>query len=58
MFQGFLCIYLRRFNIGIQIIMTDNGIEYVKHEFGNFLLEKGIPHQTSCPDTFSIGWNS
>jgi hypothetical protein len=42
-----------RFNIDIQIIRTDNGTEYVNHEFDNFLSEKiGILHQTLCPDTY------
>jgi transposase InsO family protein len=33
-------------------LIMGHGIEYVNHEFGNFLSEKGIFHQTSCPDTF------
>jgi hypothetical protein len=27
------------------------GTEYVNHEFDNFLPEKAVLHQTSCPDT-------
>jgi hypothetical protein len=50
-FRDFYAYIQNRFNIGIQIIRTDNGTEYVNHEFGNFLSEKGILHQTSCPDT-------
>jgi transposase InsO family protein len=50
-FKDFYAYIQNRFNIGIQIIRTDNGTEYMNHEFGNFLSEKGILHQTSCPDT-------
>jgi hypothetical protein len=55
-FRGFYAYIQNRFNTGIQIIRTDNGdngTEYVNHEFGNFLSEKRIFHQTSCPDTSS-----
>jgi transposase InsO family protein len=50
-FRDFYAYIQNRFNIGVQIIRTDNGTEYVNHEFGNFLSEKGVLHQTSCPDT-------
>ena len=33
------------------MLRTDNGIEYLNNEFGNFLSAKGILHQTTCPDT-------
>jgi hypothetical protein len=42
-------IIQNRFNIGIQINRTDNGTEYVNDEFRNFLSEKRMLHQTSCP---------
>jgi hypothetical protein len=42
--RDFYAYIQNRFNIGIQIITTDNATEYVNHEFDNFLLEKGIIH--------------
>jgi transposase InsO family protein len=50
-FKDFYAYVQNRFNASIQIIRTDNGTEYVNNEFGNFLSQKGILHQTSCPDT-------
>jgi transposase InsO family protein len=53
-FMDFYAYIQNRLNIGIQIIRTDNGTEYVNHEFGNFLSLKGILHQTSFPDTNGV----
>jgi transposase InsO family protein len=50
-FRDFYAYIQNRFSTNIQIIRTDNGTEYVNNEFGSFLSEKGILHQTSCPDT-------
>jgi hypothetical protein len=51
-FRDIYAYIQNRFSTNIQIIRTDNGTEYVNNEFGSFLLlEKGILHQTSCPDT-------
>jgi hypothetical protein len=40
-----------QFNARIQIIRTDNGKEYVNNDFGAYLSEHGIIHQTTCPNT-------
>jgi transposase InsO family protein len=50
-FRDFYAYIQNRFSTNIQIIRTDNGTEYVNNEFGSFLSEKGILHQTSCPGT-------
>jgi hypothetical protein len=50
-FQSFFAYVETQFKVKIQLIRTDNGTEYVNKTFGSFLSEKGILHQTSCPDT-------
>jgi hypothetical protein len=35
----------------VQVIETNNDIEYLNTIFGAFLSEQGILHQTSCLDT-------
>ena len=50
-FKDFYAYIQNHFSISIQNIRTDNGTEYVNNEFGKFLSENGILHQTSCPDT-------
>jgi hypothetical protein len=50
-FQDFYAYVKNQFNTYVQVIRTDNGTEYVNKEFGTFLSEEGILHQTSCPDT-------
>ena len=40
-----------QFQKNIQILRSDNGQEYFKNVLGQFFLEKGIVHQSSCIDT-------
>ena len=40
-----------QFHKNIQILRSDNGREYFKNALGQFFLEKGIVHQSSCIDT-------
>ena len=50
-FQNFYSYVKTQFNVQVQMLRTDNGIEYINKGFSNFLSEHGILHQTSCPDT-------
>jgi hypothetical protein len=50
-FRDFYALVNNQFNTQVKMIRTDNGIKYVNKEFSAFLLENGILHQTSCPDT-------
>ena len=50
-FQDFCALVKTQFNTHVKVIKTDNGTEYVNKEFGVFLSENGILHQTTCPDT-------
>jgi transposase InsO family protein len=52
MFQRLLCIC--EYSVqgaGPDMLRTDNKTKYMNKRFGEFLAEKGIMHQTSCPDT-------
>jgi Reverse transcriptase (RNA-dependent DNA polymerase) len=40
-----------QFNTTIKVLRTDNGTEYMNHNFQTFLHSKGIMHQTSCVGT-------
>ena len=40
-----------QFNARVQVIRTDNGIEYVNNEFRLYLSDQGIIHQTACLGT-------
>jgi Integrase core domain/GAG-pre-integrase domain len=50
-FQDFYTMVQNQFNTTIKTLRTDNGTEYVNHEFQTFLHYKGIIHQTSCVGT-------
>lgn len=50
-FQNFYAYVSTQFKVQVHMLRTDNGTEYVNKRFGTFLSEKGIMHQTSCPDT-------
>ena len=50
-FQDFHKLVANQFNARIRIIRTDNGREYVNSEFGAYLSDHGIIHQTTCPNT-------
>lgn len=42
---------LAQFHTYIQILCSDNGGEYVSLTMKQFILEHGMIHQTTCPDT-------
>ena len=42
---------LTQFHTRLKIIRSDNGGEYDSHKMKNFILEHGMLHQTTCPDT-------
>jgi gag-polypeptide of LTR copia-type/Integrase core domain/GAG-pre-integrase domain len=50
-FQVFCSMIENQFNTTIKVLRTDNGTEYMNHDFQTFLHSKGIMHQTSCVGT-------
>jgi len=50
-FKKFLAYVETQFSKCIKILRSDSGGEYMSYEFNNFLLEKGIISQRSCPYT-------
>lgn len=50
-FIKYNAIVKNQFNHDVHILHTDNGREYVNHEFKNFLTQKGITHECSAPYT-------
>ncbi|GKB15929.1 cysteine-rich receptor-like protein kinase 8 [Tanacetum coccineum] len=40
-----------QFNTKVKILRSDNGTEFTNHSLREFLDNKGILHQTSCPNT-------
>jgi hypothetical protein len=50
-FQDFHKLVSNQFNRKVQIIRTDNGIEYVNNEFMSYTSNHGIIHQTTYPST-------
>ncbi|KAK8931024.1 hypothetical protein KSP39_PZI016079 [Platanthera zijinensis] len=40
-----------QFSVRLKCLRTDNGREYMSQSMSSFLSDKGIIHQTSCPDT-------
>ena len=40
-----------QFNAKLQVMELDNGGEYLNQTLGNYFLENGIIHQTSCAST-------
>ena len=50
-FSAFYKMVETQFQTKISILRTDNGTEYFNKILGNFLTEKGILHQSTCPDT-------
>ena len=51
MFQKFYNMVSTQFQKSIKVLRLDSGGEYTSTEFKNFLAEKGIIHQKSCPHT-------
>ncbi|KAI5312061.1 hypothetical protein L3X38_041234 [Prunus dulcis] len=40
-----------QFNAQIQILRSDNGGEFVNHDFQTYFQQHGIIHETTCPQT-------
>jgi transposase InsO family protein len=51
MFKKFLTYVETQFHANIQIFRSDSGGEYMSNEFQEFLQQKGILSQRSCPNT-------
>ena len=51
LFQDFYSMVENQFQTKISILWSDNGIEFYNDCLGDFLLEKGILHQSTCRDT-------
>ncbi|WVZ80042.1 hypothetical protein U9M48_027557 [Paspalum notatum var. saurae] len=50
--QKDLCALIKnKFGSTIKVLRSDNGTEYVNHEFEQFLTSNGIGHQTTCVNT-------
>jgi glycosyltransferase involved in cell wall biosynthesis len=50
-FKSFFVYIETQFSIGIKVLRSDSGGEYMSHEFHNFLQQKGIVSHRSCPYT-------
>ena len=48
MFIHFCNMIQNQFDKRIKTIRTDNGSEFINHEFQNYLSQKGILHQKTC----------
>ncbi|CAL9024197.1 unnamed protein product [Prunus brigantina] len=50
-FQSFHNQMKTQFNAQIQILRSDNGGEFVNHDFQTYFQQHGIIHETTCPQT-------
>ncbi|CAL9016092.1 unnamed protein product, partial [Prunus brigantina] len=50
-FQSFHKQMKTHFNAQIQILRSDNGGEFVNHDFQTYFQQHGIIHETTCPQT-------
>ena len=50
-FVQFFQMVQTQFQKPIQILRSDNGGEFVNNSMKQFCIEKGIIHQTTCPNT-------
>ena len=50
-FKHFKSMVETQFSSSLKILRTDNGSEYINHDFKSFCSTSGILHQTSCPHT-------
>jgi hypothetical protein len=50
-FQNFVAYIKNQFSTYIKLLRSDSGGEYMSHEFHDFLHQKGIISQRSCPYT-------
>jgi transposase InsO family protein len=51
MFKKFLTYVETQFHASVKNFRSDSGGEYMSHEFREFLQQKGILSQRSCPNT-------
>ena len=51
LFKDFYFMVENQFQTKISILRSDNGTEFYNDCLGDFLLEKGILHQSTCRDT-------
>ena len=51
LFKDFYTLIENQFQTKINILRTDNGKGFFNQYLGNFLIEKGIQHQSTCPYT-------
>jgi len=49
--QNFVVVVKNQFGKDVEIIRSDNGLEFKSGPMKTFYFEKGIIHQTSCVDT-------
>ncbi|CAN1766567.1 Retrovirus-related Pol polyprotein from transposon TNT 1-94 [Linum perenne] len=50
-FKQFYNMIFTQFHTAISVLRTDNGTEFFNSKMSDFLLSKGIIHQSSCPNT-------
>jgi transposase InsO family protein len=50
-FQSFRTMVQTQFSAKVQIFRSDNGGEYVNHQFQTYFQHHGLIHETSCPQT-------
>lgn len=50
-FQSFHTMVQTQFSAKIQILRSDNGGEYVNHQFHEYFQSHGLIHETFCPQT-------
>ncbi|RVW24902.1 Retrovirus-related Pol polyprotein from transposon TNT 1-94 [Vitis vinifera] len=50
-FKSFHAMVQTQFSAKVQVLRSDNGGEYVNHQFREYFQQRGIIHETSCPQT-------
>ena len=50
-FKDLCALIENKFGNTVKVLRSDNGTEYVNQEFEQFLISKGIEHQTTCVNT-------
>ncbi|RVW42603.1 Retrovirus-related Pol polyprotein from transposon TNT 1-94 [Vitis vinifera] len=50
-FKSFHAMVQTQFSAKVQVLRSDNGGEYVNHQFHEYFQQHGIIHETSCPKT-------
>ena len=54
--KSFFAYVETQFSTGIKVLRSDSGGEYISHEFHDFLQQKGVVSQRSCPYTQQQNW--